>query len=122
MNKKEIIKQYKETIQPMGIYQIKNMKNGKIYIESAKNLRGRINRDKFQLKNNLHLNKEMQIDFNDIGGECFSFEILDHLKPKEDINHDSTEELETLKNLWLEKLQPYKEKGYNTYKKLPENH
>ena len=119
MNKKEIIKQYKETIQPMGIYQIKNMKNGKIYIESAKNLRGKINRDKFQLKNNLHLNKEMQKDFNENGEESYSFEILDYLTPKEDINHDYTEELETLKYLWLEKLQPYNEKGYNTYKKVP---
>ena len=30
MNKKEKIKLYKQTIQPMGIYQIKNMKNGKL--------------------------------------------------------------------------------------------
>ena len=51
----------------MGIYQIKNKKNGKLYIGCAKNLRGKINSHKFQLKNGLHTNKEMQIDFNEIG-------------------------------------------------------
>jgi group I intron endonuclease len=113
MNKKELIKQYKQTIQPMGVYQIKNKKNGKIFIGSAKNLPGKINSHKFQLKNGLHTNKQMQKDFNEIGEEGFSFDILDHLKPKEDLNHDYTEELKTLEEMWIEKLQPFSGKGYN---------
>ena len=100
----------------MGIYQIKNMKNGKIYIGSSKNLQGKINSHKFQLKNGLHVNKEMQKDFNDIGEENFSFDIVDQLKQKEDVNYDYTEELKILEEMWLEKLQPYNEKGYNTKK------
>jgi group I intron endonuclease len=116
MNKKELINQYKQTIQPMGIYQIKNKKNDKIYIGSAKDLRGIINRDKFQLKNGLHLNTEMQKDYNEIGEEGFSFDILDYLKPKDDLNYDYTDELKLLEEMWLEKLQPYNEKGYNTKK------
>ncbi len=120
MNKKELIKKYKQTIQPMGIYQIKNMENGKIFIGIAKDLRGKINSNKFQLKNNSHFNKEMQNDFNQIGEEKFSFEILDYLKPKEelDLNYNYTEELKILEDMWLEKLQPYNEKGYNTQKSL----
>lgn len=116
MNKKELINQYKRTLRPMGIYQIKNKVNGKIYIESAKDLPGIINRNKFQLKNGLHLNAEMQKDYHEIGEEWFSFDILDYLKPKEDLNYDYTEELKTLEEMWLEKLQPYNEKGYNTKK------
>ncbi len=116
MNKKELINQYKQTLRPMGIYQIKNKKNDKIYIESAKDLQGIINRNKFQLKNGLHLNTEMQKDYNEIGEEWFSFDILDYLKPKDDLNYDYTEELKTLEEMWLEKLQPYNEKGYNTKK------
>ena len=111
-----MINKYKQTIQPMGIFYIKNMKNGKIYIGSAKNLKGKINRNKFQLKNGLHFNKEMQKDFNEIGEEGFSFDILDYLKPKEDLNYDYTDELIILEEMWLEKLQPYDEKGYNTKK------
>jgi group I intron endonuclease len=113
MNKKEMINKYKQAIQPMGIYQIKNMRNGKIYIGSAKDLRGRINSNKFQLRVGSHLNKEMQKDFNEIGEESFSFDILDYLKPKEVLNYDYTEDLRILEEMWLEKLQPYNEKGYN---------
>ncbi len=115
MNKQELKNKYKQTVQPMGIYQIKNMENGKIFIGKAKDLRGKINSNKFQLKNNSHFNKEMQNDFNQIGEEKFSFEILDYLKPKEelDLNNDYTEELKILEDMWLEKLQPYNEKGYN---------
>ena len=116
MNKKELIKQYKQTIQPMGVYQIKNKSNGKLFIGSAKNLSGKLNSHKFQLKNGLHINQEMQKDFNEIGEEGFSFDILDHLKPKEDLNYDYTEELKTLEAMWLEKLQPFNEKGYNKLK------
>jgi group I intron endonuclease len=117
MNKKELINQYKQTILPMGIYQIKNNKNGKIFIGSAKNLPGRINSNKFQLRNGNHFNKEMQNEYNEIGEEMFSFDILDYLKPKEDLEYDYTEDLKTLESLWLENLQPYNEKGYNTKKK-----
>jgi group I intron endonuclease len=117
MNKKEMTDKYKQTALPMGIYQIKNLKNGKIFIGSAKDLRGRINSNKFQLKNGSHPNKEMQRDYNEVGEEGFSFEILDYLKPKEDLNYDYTDELRILEEMWLDKLQPYDEKGYNSKKK-----
>ena len=116
MNKKELRENYKQTIRPMGIYQIRNMKNGKIFLGSAKDLHGIINSNKFQLKNGLHFNKEMQKDFNEVGEDSFSFDILDYLKPKEDLNHDYTEELKMFEDMWLEKLQPYNSKGYNTKK------
>ncbi|MBI5848876.1 MAG: GIY-YIG nuclease family protein [Nitrospirae bacterium] len=117
MNRKEIINKYKQTIQPMGIYQIRNLGNGKIYIGSAKDLRGRINSNKFQLRMGSHLNKEMQRDFNEIGEEGFSFDVLDQLKPKEDLSYDYTEDLKILEEMWLDKIQPYNEKGYNSKKK-----
>jgi group I intron endonuclease len=119
MDKKELIKQYKQTVQPMGIYQVKNIKNGRVFIGSAKDLRGRINSNRFQLKTGAHFNKELQNDFNETSEENFSFEILDYLKPNEDAGagFDYTEELKVLEEMWLEKLQPYGEKGYNTRKK-----
>ena len=113
MNKKELIKQYKQITQPMGVYQIKNKRNGKLFIGSAKNLPGKLNSHKFQLKNNLHINIEMQKDFNKIGGEGFSFDTIDLLEPREDLNYDYTEDLKTLEAMWIEKLQPFNEKGYN---------
>ena len=113
MDRNEKINEYKQSIQPMGIYQIRNRVNGKIFLGSSKNLKGILNRTKFQLKNNLHINKDMQKDFNEIGEANFSFEILDNLEPRENIKGDYTKELQTLENMWLEKLQPFNENGYN---------
>jgi group I intron endonuclease len=117
MNKKELVKNYKQTVQPMGIFQIKNLKNGKIFIGSAKDLKGIINSNKFQLKNGLHSCKQMQLDYKEFGEEQFSFEILDYLKPKQDMNADYTEDLKILEQMWLEKLRPFGDRGYNTLKR-----
>jgi group I intron endonuclease len=113
MNRKEKINAYKQTIQPMGIYQVRNRVNGKIFLGSSKDLKGILNRTKFQLRNNLHINKDMQRDYNEMGEENFSFEILDYLEPREDAKVDYNNELETLENMWLEKLQPFNKNGYN---------
>ena len=114
MNRKELINYYKQTIQPMGVYQIRNMINGKIFLGSSKDLKGIINRNRFQLKSGLHVNKQLQRDFNEVGESNFSFEILDYLKPKDGLEVDYTEELQMLEEMWVDKLQPYDEKGYNT--------
>jgi len=113
INKKELKNQYKQNPPEMGIFQIKNKINGKIFIGKAKNLKGKLNSNGFQLKNGSHLIKDLQYDYNKYGEENFIFEKLDVLKPKDDINYDYTEDLELLEEMWLEKLQPYNEKGYN---------
>ena len=113
MNKKELIKQYKQTTQPMGVYQIKNKRNGKLFIGSTKNIPGKLNSHKFQLGNNLHTNFEMQRDFNEIGEEGFSFDTIDLLTPREDLKYDYTEDLKILEAMWVEKLQPFDDNGYN---------
>lgn len=101
----------------MGIYQIKNKRNGKLFIGSASNLPGKLNRHKFQLENNLHLNLEMQKEFNEIGGEDFSFDVIDLLEPRDDFDYDYTEDLTMLEAMWIEKLQPFGERGYNKKRK-----
>ncbi len=116
IDKKEIKRKYKETVQPMGIYQIRNLINGKIFIGKSKDLNGKFNSYKFQLKNGSHMNSELQADYNKYGDEGFVFEIIDRLEPKEDLSYDYTEDLEVLEEMWLEKLKPYNEKGYNKEK------
>jgi len=100
----------------MGVYQIRNTTNGKIFIGSAKNVHGKLNSHKFQLVTGLHIIKEMQNDFRDVGEAGFTFEVLDFLKPKDEVDYDYTEELMILENMWLEKLNPYGDNGYNSRK------
>jgi nitrate/nitrite-specific signal transduction histidine kinase len=114
---KAVKKLYKQTLLPMGIYQIKNLANGKIYIGRCTNLNGKINSEKFQLKYNMHMNKELQNDFNKMGEEKFSFEILDRLLPKEKPDCDYGGDLQALEEMWLEKLRPFDNRGY--HKKKP---
>jgi hypothetical protein len=116
MNKKELLRQYKENPRPMGIFQIKNLSSGKIFIGSAVDVNGIINSNKFQLLHRSHMNKELQQDFTMAGEENFSFEILDILEPKDTPTKDYTDDLKMLLQMWLEKLQPFDKNGYNKRK------
>lgn len=116
-NKKAELKQsYKLSHRPVGVYQFKNNASGKIMVGSSPNLDGIENRHRFQLKMGMHPNKELQQDWKELGDEQFSFEVLEIVKPHEDGNLDYSEELSILEELWLEKLQPYGERGYNKKK------
>ncbi|MGA9292402.1 MAG: GIY-YIG nuclease family protein [Ignavibacteriaceae bacterium] len=116
MDKKGLKNQYKQTLRPMGIFQIKNLANGKIFIGSSSNLKGKLNSIKFQLEMGSYINKELQKDFIQFGEKNFLFETIDTLEPKQDPGYDYAEDLKTLEEMWLEKLQPFIEKGYNKRK------
>jgi hypothetical protein len=99
----------------MGVYQIRNVVNDKVLIGASLNLPGIFNRHKCQLKAGNHQNGALQAEWNEFGGESFAFEILDEITPKE--GRDIQEELACLEELWLEKSQPYGDRGYNKRKK-----
>ncbi len=112
-DKKKLKEQYKQTLRPMGIYQIKNLVNGKILIGSSTNLPGKINSHQFQLKMGSHMNRDLQKEYSEFGSKNFSFEILDTLEPKEDPSYDYSPDLDMLEKLWIERLQPFGERGYH---------
>lgn len=118
MDKKELKLNYKLTHRPMGIFQIRNLTNEKVFIGKSENLEGILNRHEFALKANGHQNKQLQADWNELGADKFAFEILEELEFRE--NLDIKKELEFLEDLWLEKLQPFGEKGYNEPKMTSE--
>ena len=120
MNKKELKREYKQTLRPIGVFRIRNMANEKVFIGSSLNLDGIFNRHEFQLKMGGHPNKALQSDWNRFGAENFEFEILEELFPRENPDYDYRADLEVLKDLWLEKLEPYGDKGYNERKKTRE--
>ncbi len=113
MNRKELIKQYKETPQRMGVFQVKNLTNGKMYIEGSPNLDKIWNRHRTQLVFGNHLNKELQQDWNTFGEEQFQFSILDEIKQDGPPGTDYRKQLKMLETMYLEELQPYGERGYN---------
>jgi group I intron endonuclease len=115
VRKKELKREYKLNHRPMGVYQIRNIVNEKVLIGSSLNLPGIFNRHKSQLKAGNHQNGALQAEWSEFGAESFAFEILDEITPKE--GRDFQEELAILEELWLEKSQPYGDRGYNKRKK-----
>ncbi len=117
---KTLKKEYQQGHTPMGVFQIRNMVNEKMFVGAALNLPGIFNRHKVELKTGSHKNKKLQAEWNEFGADKFAFEILDELTPVSDPQHDYREDLVHLEDLWLEKLQPYGEQGYNEPKKTTE--
>lgn len=129
--RKQLTAQYQERKREMGVYQIKNNVNGRVFIESSTNLSGVWNKERFTLDHGSHKNKELQREWNEYGGDQFSYLILETVKTKDDIRYDYRDvtgeevidpanvvrqykkEADRLKKQWLDKLQPYGEQGYH---------
>ena len=111
--RKEINREYKERKIPSGVFQVRNTQNGKVLLVSSLNLEGRLNRHKFQLTTGVHPNKELQEDWKQFGPDKFEFEILEVVKVKDDPDFNLEDELTLLEQIWLEKVDPFGEKGYN---------
>jgi group I intron endonuclease len=120
-SRKELNKEYAERVKPAGVYQVKNLANGKVFLGSSLNLEGPLNRHKFMLKIGSHTNKALQKDWEEFGPDKFVFEILEEVQQrKEDPNFNLKDELTLLEMIWLEKLQPVGERGYNLNEKIRE--
>jgi len=100
----------------MGVFLIRNTLNDKVLLATGLNLAGAVNRHKFQLTMGTHRNTELQRDWNELGSDNFSFEIVDEISPMQSAELDYKKELAALEKLWLEKLKPYGDRGYNQRK------
>lgn len=62
-----------------GVYQIRNLVNGKIYVGSSKNLYHRCYSHFNMLKNGVHCNVHLQAAYNKYGKENFIFEVIEFI-------------------------------------------
>ncbi len=117
-SRKELNREYLERPKPAGVFQIQNKVNGKVLLGSSLNLEGALNGHRFTLKIGSHRNKALQEDWNQYGEENFVFEVLETIQVKDDPNFNLSDELTLLEMIWLEKLQPVGEKGYNLNERI----
>jgi group I intron endonuclease len=117
-SKQDIKREYKERPKPAGVFQVKNTGNGKVLLGSSLNLEGPLNSHKFMLQIGRHRNAALQKEWNTFGPEKFVFEVLEVVKVKDDPNFNLIDELTLLEQIWIEKLQPFGERGYNTEPKI----
>ncbi|MGA9116742.1 MAG: GIY-YIG nuclease family protein [Bacteroidota bacterium] len=110
----DLKREYKERRKPAGVFRIRNKANGKIMLGSSLNLEGPLNSHRFMLTIGSHRNEVLQKEWSEFGSGAFEFEILETVKVKDDPHFDISDELTLLEEIWLEKLQPFGERGYNT--------
>lgn len=110
---KRLKKIYQQAPRAFGVFLIRNNLSDKVFLGAGLNLVGVINRHKFELTNGSHPNRQLQADWRQLGSDNFAFEIVDELTPRKGVELDYRKELEFLEKLWLEKLQPFGERGYN---------
>lgn len=109
--RKELLEEFKQIKTYMGIIQITNKVNGKIFVDSYPNLKNKWMTIKMQLDMGRFTNLELQKDWKEHGAEAFTYEVLEEQKT-DDVT-DMKWELKMMEKPWLEKLQPYGDRGYN---------
>lgn len=90
----------------IGVYEIRNINNNKVYIGSSNDIQRRWNEHIRKLNNNTHHSYKLQGDWNIYGESCFIFNVLEEVKDEN--------QLLIIEQQWLDKIKPYID-GYNVY-------
>jgi len=113
MNRRELVRTYKETRRPMGVYRVRNLHDGRSLVGRSVDLPSILNRERAALRLGAHGNAALQRDWNALGPDAFAFEVLDTLAaPDDGAAYDPLPDLDVLLAMWLERLEPYDERGY----------
>ena len=110
--REELRRAYEEARRPMGVYRVRNLRDGRALVARSTHLPAALNRERAQLRFGAHRNQALQQDWKAAGESAFAFEVLDTLTPKDAPGYDPTADLRELEQLWLEKLAPFEPAGY----------
>lgn len=103
--KKQLKEQYKQMKTDMGVFIVKKKNSNKYLLVGTQNLKGMMNRVKFQLENGSYPNRELQKDWNDSSPDDFEFTILETLEyDKDESKTDYSEEVNIILFMLTEKL------------------
>jgi hypothetical protein len=113
MNRKTLIRAYKEARRPMGVYRIHNVRDDRSLVGRSVDLPSILNRERAGLRMGSHPNAALQRDWAALGPDAFVFEVLDTLAPPDgQPDYDPIDDLRVLEAMWLERLQPFDDRGY----------
>lgn len=114
MDKRAAKREYKEAKIAAGVYRVHNLAEDRSLVGSSVNVAAILNRHRAGLRMGGHENKELQRDWNRLGETGFAFEVLDELTGTDRPGFDLKSDLAVLLQLWLERLEPYGARGYNS--------
>lgn len=102
--KRELTKQYKASPPPMGVYAVRNLANGRVFVGASMNVEAAMNRHRFELNLNTHRQPELLRDWRQFGADQMRFEVLDIVKQREDPTFDYRAELASMLTLWSDEF------------------
>jgi len=105
MDRSSLKREYRQAGRPMGVYGITDTVNNTIYIGYGTDVQARLNRHRAELKFGNHRTRKLQEAWNESGEPAFLFEVLDVLDPEKDSEADPGEELRTLAEMWIQKME-----------------
>ena len=109
----ELRRSYKETPRPMGVYCVRNVRDGRALVARSVDLPASLNRERAALRFGGHPNAALQRDWNALGPDAFVFEVLDTLAaPEGRPDYDPADDLRVLEALWVERLAASDQRGY----------
>jgi hypothetical protein len=101
----------RETKPAAGVYQIRNVRNGMVLVESTLNLKT-MNGARLFLAQGGHRNARLKADVAALGVDAFVLEVLEVLAEDDGLVY-RRDALARLERVLLERLKPYGDRGYN---------
>jgi hypothetical protein len=117
--RKALRRQYKETARPAGVFGVRNVVDSVLLVGVSSDLPSMLNRQRFQLQVGSHPDNSLQADWQRLGPDSFSFEVIDRLEASEDPETDRRRDLATLLELWTAKLEAEGQTLYATHPAPP---
>ncbi|QJR36740.1 GIY-YIG nuclease family protein [Gemmatimonas groenlandica] len=106
-DRKALARDYKGSRRPMGVYCVRNLQTGETLIGRSIDLPAILNRERTSLRFGGHPIRRLQQDWNALGPDAFTFDVLDTLTwPDDAPDFDPTDELVLLEAMWRERMQP----------------
>ena len=81
-----------------GVYFIKNIQTGQLYIGSSQNIKKRCNAHRCALNNGKHSNQKLQRSYTKYGASAFDFKVLEQIDGDEVIDAERR---------WVKEMRPY---------------
>lgn len=114
--KRALRQQYKLEGRTAGVFRVRNLVTGAVFLGSALDINGPLNRIRFQLEHGSYRDRTLQADFDRYGGEAFAFEIVARVEPAGRTPAEIERELEKEEAAWAATLDPAN--TYNTSERL----
>jgi hypothetical protein len=119
VDRKELIRRYKETPRHAGVFIVRHTPTGRALLGSSVDAPALLNRTRAQLKMHSHPNRALRKDWEAGSPDDFAFEVVDLISQEEHAETDLTEELGALEAIWREELGVVGPSSYQASREFP---